>query len=155
MKHKTAKIAAMNEVGITYKRSLFETMPYVKSSKDAYEVLISIIDKSTIDHKEFFWILLLNHSNRVIGYAEIGKGDTSGVVVNIKEIFQLAIKTNASGVILSHNHPSGNLNASKRDIALTKQVKKAGNLFSISLIDHLILTSESYYSLSDNGIISS
>ncbi len=153
MTKKADLITKLHEVGVTYKRPVFDTMPHVVSPYDAYEVLKGIIDKKTIDHKEFFWLLLLTQSNRVIGYAEIGKGNTTGVAVNIKEIFQLALMVNASGIIISHNHPSGNLKASKSDIELTKTVKKAGKLFSISLIDHLIVTSEYFISLSDENLI--
>ncbi|MFY0630005.1 MAG: JAB domain-containing protein [Flavobacteriaceae bacterium] len=153
MTQKTTKINTMHEVGIIYKRPLFKSMPHIKSQFDAYELIMKIIDKKTIDHKEFFWILLLNQSSRLLGYAEIGKGDTKGVIVNVKEIFQLAIKLNASSIILCHNHPSGNLEASKSDIELTKKVKKAGELFSISLIDHLIITSEYFTSFSEEGLV--
>ncbi|MFY0602717.1 MAG: JAB domain-containing protein [Flavobacteriaceae bacterium] len=143
----------MHEVGIVYKRPLFDSMPHIKSQFDAYEILMEIIDKDTIDHKEFFWVLLLNQSNRLLGYSEIGKGDTKVVVVNVKEIFQLVVKMNASAILLCHNHPSGNLKASKQDIELTNKVKKACDLFSVSLLDHLILTSEYFSAFSEEGLL--
>ena len=141
------------EVGIVYKRPLFDTMPVVKNSKDAHSVLSKLIDYDLVDFKEYFWVLLLTKSNRVLGFSQIGMGDTAGVVVNVKEIFQLALKTNASGIILCHNHPSGNLTSSQPDKKLTEKIKLTATLFSMELVDHIIITSEGYYSLSDNGDI--
>lgn len=153
MTQKVIEINKMHEVGIIYKRPIFKLMPHIKSQFEAYEVMMKIVDKYTLDHKEFFWVLLLNNSNRLIGYAEIGKGDDTSVVVNTKEIFQLAIKMNACGIILCHNHPSGNLKASRRDIELTKKVKKAGELLSISILDHLIITSEYFTSFAEEDLL--
>ncbi|KJJ39870.1 JAB domain-containing protein [Aequorivita vladivostokensis] len=143
----------MYEVGIVYKRPLFDTMPVIKNSCDAHTVLSELIDYDLVDFKEYFWVLLLTKSNRVLGFSQIGMGDTAGVVVNVKEIFQLALKTNASGIILCHNHPSGNLTSSKPDRTLTEKIKIAGNIFSIQLVDHIIITREGFYSLADNGDI--
>lgn len=143
----------MHEIGIVYKRPLYDTMPRMKSSSDAHSLLKKVIDSETIDYKEFFWVLLMNRSNCVLGYSEIGKGDTHSVIVNVKEIFQLALKANASGLILCHNHPSGNLKKSKVDEDITEKINVISSLFSITLLDHIIITSEGYYSFTDNGII--
>jgi DNA repair protein RadC len=78
-------------------------------------------------------------------------GSTSGTTVNLKEIFQLVLKTNAVAIILCHNHPSGNLKPSNADIALTKRIKSLADVVDIAVLDHIILTSEGYYSLSDEG----
>ena len=144
---------SMNEVSIVYKRPLLDEMPNVKSSIDADEILKNVIDLDTLDYKEFFWVLLLNNCNSVLGFAEIGKGDTKGVIVNVKEIFQLTLTSNATSIILCHNHPSGKLKASISDKNITSKVKEIAELFSVTLLDHLILTSESYYSFADNGIL--
>lgn len=143
----------MHEVAIVYKRPVFDSMPQISNSQDAYEIIKKFIDTETIDLKEFFWVLLLNRCNRVLGYSEIGKGDTHAVIVNVKEIFQLVLKTNASAIILCHNHPSGNLNKSKTDEELTEKINIIGQLFSITLLDHIIITSEGFYSFSKNGDI--
>jgi DNA repair protein RadC len=143
----------MYEVGIVYKRPLFDTMPVIRNSGDAHTVLSKLIDYDLVDYKEYFWVLLLTKSNRVLGFSQIGMGDTASVVVNIKEIFQLALKANACGLILCHNHPSGNLTSSKPDKTLTEKIKIAGNIFSIQLVDHIIITREGFYSLADNGDI--
>ena len=142
-----------HEVGIIYRRPLYREMPTIVSSQDADVVMKGIIDMDTIDHKEFFWILLLNHAHKVLGYSEIGKGDTSGVAVNIKEIYQIAILANASSILLCHNHPSGKLDYSEADKSITQKIKKIGELLSIKVLDHLIITSESYISFADEGMI--
>lgn len=153
MKAKTIDSKKMYEVGIVYKRPLFDTMPVIRNSCDAHTVLSKLIDYDLVDYKEYFWVLLLTKSNRVLGFSQIGMGDASSVVVNTKEIFQLALKTNACGLILCHNHPSGNLTSSKPDRTLTEKIKITGRLFSIDLVDHIIITSEGFYSLADNGDI--
>ncbi len=80
---------------MVYKSPLFDTMPVIKNSCDAYTVLSELIDYDLVDFKEYFWVLLITKSNQVLGFSQIGMGDTASVVVNIKEIFQLALKTNA------------------------------------------------------------
>jgi DNA repair protein RadC len=142
-----------HEVQIHYKRPLFETLKKIASSEDADAILREFIDPNRIDHKEFFWLILLDNSNYVIGLSEIGIGNTTGVCVNFKEIFQLAILCNASGIIVAHNHPSGKLAVSNSDIQVTQKLKKSAKLLDISLLDHLIITSEGFLSLSDGGIL--
>ncbi len=140
-----------HEVQIHYKRPLFETQQKISSSESVDALLREFIDLERIDHKEFFWLILLNNSNYVIGMSEIGVGNTTGVCVNFKEIFQLAILTNATGIIVAHNHPSGNLKASTSDLQITQKLKESTKLLDIILLDHLIITSEGFLSLSDNG----
>ena len=140
----------MCEISIRYRRPIFEKMPHIKSSEDANDILRKSIDNEGLSHKEYFWILLLNQSNRVLGFAEIGRGDTSGVALNLKEIFQMVILSNSSGLIVAHNHPSGNTSPSEQDRVMMKKIKHIAELFSITLIDSLILTTESYFSFSDN-----
>jgi len=140
----------MHEVRIVYKRPIYDSMPIAKNSNQAYEVFKSFIDFDTLDYKESFYLLLLTQTNSVLNCARLGVGDTAAVCVNIKEVFQLALMSNASGIILCHNHPSGKLNCSKADKVLTEKVKLSGQLISIQLVDHIIITSEGYYSLGDN-----
>jgi len=127
--------------------------PKIKSSKDAYDLFNERWNPDTMEHVEEFKILLMNRSNSVLGIMDVSKGGISGCIVDIRIIFQAAIKANASGLIICHCHPSGNLNPSESDTKLTQKVKEAGNLMDIQLLDHLILTSESYYSFADNGNI--
>lgn len=100
---------------------------------------------------ESFFILLLNRENKTIAYAKISQGGISGTVVDIKLIAKYAVESLASGVILAHNHPSGNLTPSPQDISLTKKCVEVLNLMDIKVLDHLILSAEGYYSFIDNG----
>jgi DNA repair protein RadC len=111
-------------------------------------------DLDSIEHIEEFKLLLMNQSNSVLGIMPVSKGGLSGTVTDVRLIFQGAIKANASGIIVCHNHPSGNLNPSESDIKITQKIKEAGNLMDIQLLDHLILImDDSYYSFADNGLL--
>ena len=127
--------------------------PKVSSSTDAFEILISNWSDE-IELREEFNILLLDRSNRVMGIYQVSKGGISGTVVDPKIIFSCALKCRSSSIILAHNHPSGNLNPSQADIAITKKIKSGGELLELSVLDHLIITkSEGYYSFADEMLI--
>jgi DNA repair protein RadC len=98
-------------------------------------------------------VLYLNKASQVLGYSIISEGGTASVSVDVKLIIQAALLANASAIIIAHNHPSGNLRPSIEDNRLTKRVAEAAKLFDIAVLDHLIVTSESFYSFSDNGDI--
>ena len=104
-----------------------------------------------MDVKEFFWTIFLSRANGVLAISTIGSGDISGVMVNIREILQLTLLTNASHLIVAHNHPSGKLVPSERDRKITKKLQQGLLLFDAKLLDHLILTSENFFSFADNG----
>jgi DNA repair protein RadC len=106
-----------------------------------------------IDIYESFFILMLNRANITIGYAKISQGGISGAVVDVRIIMKYCIDSLCSGVILSHNHPSGNVHPSEQDIAITKRLKEAGKILDVNITDHVILTKDSYYSFVENGII--
>ncbi|WP_299884389.1 RadC family protein [uncultured Lacinutrix sp.] len=140
-----------HEVQIHYKRPLFDTEKKIKSSTDTESILRDFIDTKRIDHKEFFWVILLTNASQVINISEIGVGSSNGVSVNVKEICQLALLSNAMRIIIAHNHPSGTLEPSQADRQLTQKLKQTLNLLDIELLDHLIITSESYISFVDNN----
>jgi DNA repair protein RadC len=100
---------------------------------------------------ESFFILLLNRANETIGYAKISQGGIVGTVVDKKILLKYVVESLASGVILAHNHPSGNTNPSEADLKITREVKELCNLIDSPVLDHIILTANSYYSFSDNG----
>ena len=104
----------------------------------------------TIEHKESFKLLLLKRANRVLGICTISEGGINGTIVDVRVIMQYAIKANASGIIMCHNHPSGNLDHSKGDEYITEKVEKAGKLLDIALLDHIIITKLNYKSVMDN-----
>jgi len=97
--------------------------------------------------------MLLNRANKVLGIAQISQGGISGTVTDVRIILQYALKANASGIILCHNHPSGNMEPSESDLKITSKLKEAAIIHDITLLDHLIITNEGYHSLADNGYI--
>jgi len=138
-------------VELHYKRPLFNEMRCITNSKDAESILREFIDLNRIDLKEFFWLLLLSNANRLLAVSEVSSGGTKIAQIQIREIFQLSLEANATNIILAHCHPSGNLKISKADKTLTKKIVELGKLMEIVVLDHLILTSESYVSFADMG----
>ena len=106
-----------------------------------------------IEHVEYAYLLLLNRQNKVLGYYQLSKGGITGTTMDIRIIFQVALKAMATAIIIAHNHPSGNLDASDADKKITRQIHEAGKLLDIPLLDHIILTSDSYSSMADEGLI--
>jgi DNA repair protein RadC len=143
------KLNEICEVEVVYKRPIVTSMETVTCAEDSVELFRKMVPTDKIDFKEFFLVALLNRGNYVLGISKISMGGTNGTIVSIKEILQLAIKTNASAVIVGHNHPSGNLKPSGSDIALTKKIKEACGYCDITLLDHIILTSEGFNSIID------
>jgi len=101
---------------------------------------------------ELFFMLLLNRGNNVIGFVKISQGGLSGTVTDVRMICKYAIDTLATAVIIAHNHPSGNEQPSTHDISMTTKIQQALKLFDVTLLDHVIITENNHYSLSDNGI---
>lgn len=125
----------------------------VKSSQEAYDIIKTLWNDNTIQLYEEFLVLYLSRNNGVIGYRFISKGSNCGTVVNVQLILAIALKINCSSLILSHNHPSGNLHPSQADIELTKKISEACKLLDLQLLDHLIVTLEKYFSFADEGLI--
>ena len=136
----------VTEVQLVYKSTLKASLrPKITKSQDAFEVLKQ--------HWNYEKVMLLNRANRVLGLIDISLGGTAGTIADPKVIFAAAIKSNASGIILIHNHPSGNLKPSQQDLNLTKKIKAGGQILDIGVMDHLIITSESYFSFADEGMM--
>ncbi len=123
------------------------------SSKDAEVIFREIWTKDAIELREEFYILLLNRANFVLGWYRISEGGLSGTVCDPRLIFSVALKCLAVSIILAHNHPSGNLQPSASDLQLTKNLVDGGKLLEISVLDHLILTIDGFYSFADEGLI--
>ena len=147
---KAITIVAALELGRRRKETDSEEKPKISSSKDAFELLRG--DLMDLPHEEF-WVLLLNRAHRVIKKKRVSEGGVSGTVADPKIIYKMALEELASGVIVAHNHPSGNLTASQSDIDLTKKLKEAGKFLEVQLLDHLIIAGSKYYSFADEGII--
>jgi DNA repair protein RadC len=127
--------------------------PKLNTSKDCYNYFLGIFDKDTINLREDAVILFLNRANRVLGGFRISTGGITATVVDIRIVLGVALTCLACGIILAHNHPSGEINPSHQDLELTKRLKDAAKLMEISLLDHLIITPNKYYSFADEGIL--
>lgn len=139
------------KVELKYSKNLKpEERPLISSSNDAVKVFRGIWSDQ-IEVREEFVVLLLDRSNRVLGYHLLSRGGISATIVDVKILFSLALESLASGIIMAHNHPSGKLKPSMADKKVTHQIMKASRPFELPLLDHIILTKESYYSFADNG----
>ena len=123
----------------------------VTGSKDAADAFR--IFWPAYEHIEFSYLLMLNRQNQILGYHQLSKGGMTGAVVDVRVIFQIALKSSSTSIILAHNHPSGNLDVSDADRKITNQIKQAGVILDIPLLDHLILTTDSYLSMADEGLL--
>ncbi|CAM4304397.1 DNA repair protein RadC [Pedobacter westerhofensis] len=151
MTQKTFKVA---EVEISYRPDYkVSERPQISKSNDAYYILIQQWSMDKIELLEEFKILLVNRRNRVLGVVEISQGGLSGTIADPKVIFAAALKSCASGVILAHNRPSGELDPSREDIALTNKIKAGAEVLDLKVLDHLIISKDSYYSFADEGMM--
>jgi DNA repair protein RadC len=125
----------------------------IKNSQDSANFFRGIFDEETLEICESFMIVFLNNSNNTIGWFKASQGGITGTVVDIRLIFGKAFECYATGMILAHNHPSGGLTPSNADLNFTKKIKQAGDLLEIAVLDHIILTANSFYSMRDNGDI--
>lgn len=125
--------------------------PKIESSHSAYEILLASWFAGTLELQEEFKVLLLNRANHVLGIYNLSKGGTAGTVVDIKILFAVALKCNATSIIVAHNHPSGRLKPSLQDIEITKKIKGASELLDIKLLDHLIISKNGYYSFTNES----
>ena len=146
---KAITIAAALELG--RRRRAEETLELQKitSSKAVFDIMQPIIGE--LPHEEF-WVLYLNNSNKVVYKSQLSKGGITGTVVDVRLIFKTALEHNATSVILSHNHPSGKLQASDADKEITKKLKLAGDHLDVKVLDHVIITENGYLSFQDEGI---
>ncbi len=146
---KAISIVAALELGRRRKDTPMTKRPKVDSSATAYELMRGqLLD---LPYEEF-WVLLLDRGNAVIGQRLIGRGGVHGTVADPKVIFKHCLEVLACGVILFHNHPSGQLRPSESDIQLTRKLSAAGAHLDITVHDHIIIGGEGYYSFRDNGM---
>ena len=146
----------VSEIDIVYKRKAnckIAERPLISSSSDAYQVFLHYWNGDKIDLLEEFKVIFLNRGNRVMQLLPVSQGGLTGTVADPRVILGAALKVAACSVIISHNHPSGNLRPSKADKELTTRIKSAANYFDIKLLDHLIISQEGYYSFLDEGLL--
>jgi len=125
----------------------------IKNSKDAEQVFKKMFDTDLIEWREEFIMLCMNRANNTISYYKVSTGGMTGVVVDPKIVFSVALTAGASGLMFAHNHPSGNLDPSRADLEITKRLVEGGKILGIDILDHLIITTEGYYSFRDEGLI--
>lgn len=144
------------EVELRYRTNVnLKERDQVKSSRDAYQIFLDNWNKNTIEYFEEFKVLLLNRNHKVLGMTTLTKGSTIGTLVDVKLLLQYALKTNASSIIVGHNHPSGNLEPSEADKTITMKIVAGCEAVEIKLLDHLIIVHEGgYYSFADVAMIS-
>lgn len=147
---KAIAIIAALELGRRRQLTDVKEKPKVVSSNDAYQCIYSSMQD--LNHEEFK-ILLLNRNNRVVKIETVSTGGIAGTVVDPKIIFKRALDAHASSIILSHNHPSGNLKPSKSDLDITKKLVRAGESLEIKVLDHIIISDKGYYSFLDEGLM--
>ncbi len=143
-----------SEIEIVYRNRMpFDERVNISNSEEAHQVIRNMWDDNKIELLEQFKILLMDRNSNCLGISEVSSGGISSCIVDPRIIFAIALKAKASGIILAHNHPSGNLKASEPDLLITKKLAAGGKLLDIAIMDHLIITSQGYYSFSDNGIM--
>lgn len=147
---KAISIVSALEIGRRRKNSNHLESSKIQSAQDTFDFIHG--DLMDLNHEEF-WIILLKRNNEIILKQQVFRGGVSGTVVDPKIIFKKAIEETASGLILVHNHPSGNLQPSREDKILTRKVKEGGKSLDINLLDHMIVANNSFYSFADENLL--
>lgn len=143
-------IASALEIGRRRDETVAPGKVIVRRSQDAFAALKPVMQDKPYEE---FWILLMNRANHVIRKECISEGGISGTVVDPKKIFKIALDYHATGIILAHNHPSGNIKPSESDIRITGKIAEAGKLLEVSVLDHIIVTDSDFFSFSDQGMM--
>lgn len=147
-------LTAYTDVRISYSRNKdLDELQAIRTSEDAEQILRCFYDESTIDYRESFYILCLSRSNKPLAVVKMAEGGQTATIVDTKMIIKTALDVGAVAVVLSHNHPSGELEPSDADKRLTRKIKEAFTVMDMSLCDHIILTGTGYFSFCDNGMI--
>src|ERR1035437_8784082 len=142
------------EIKIRYNRSARKKFfGKITSSKDVSEFLRKTYQRGEVQLQEQFIVMYLNQSNTIVGYYKHTKGAINATIADVRLILSVGLKCAAVSIIIAHNHPSGNTRPSEADIQLTRKIKEAAKLMEISLLDHIILTKDSYYSFADEGLM--
>lgn len=147
---KAISIATALEIGRRRSSQEIPEKPMISKSNEAYQILKNqLSDLRT----EEFWAIFLNQSNKVLHTSQLTQGGINQSIVDVRVLFKIALDHFSTGIIIAHNHPSGNLKPSREDIEITQKIKEGGGLLNIQLLDHLIITQNSYLSFSDEGLL--
>lgn len=147
---KAISIAAALEIG---RRKASQELPEkitITQSSHAYQVLRPYLSDQNVEE---FWVIFLNQSNKVIHKTCLTKGGINQTLIDVRVLFKMTLEYLATGIIVAHNHPSGSLKPSHEDKEITQNIKQIGDILHISLLDHLIITQEAYFSFSDAGML--
>lgn len=140
------------EVKIQYKNTKSkDTRQVIKTKYDAYRVIKPYF-KESMDYRECAYLMLLNTANEVLGVSELSKGGIQSTIMDVRMVGQLSLLSNATNIIIVHNHPSGTLKASDSDVKFSKRILESMRLFDIELLDSLIVSSEGCYSLKEDNL---
>lgn len=140
-------------IKITYDRLPIDTLIKVTKSRDLMPILNYLRSTSSLDYKECGWALSLTSSNHVIGLTKISEGTHSRTFLFKREIVQIALMTHATAMVIIHNHPSGEVEPSMVDVMQTRKIEECFSLFDLKLLDHIILSTESHFSMADEGLL--
>jgi len=146
----------VSEIDIVYRKKAtckVSERPMISTSNDGYRICLHYWNPDKIDLLEEFKVLYLNRSNRVLQILPISQGGITGTVADPRLVIAGALKVGACSIVLAHNHPSCSLKPSRADEELTTKIKEAAKYFDIRVLDHLIVTSEGYFSFADEGLL--
>lgn len=143
----------ISEIEVAYRPLSTTILNPITQSKDAYDLIIREWDDNILEMIEEVKVIFLNRTNKQIGIYNLAKGGITGCVVDIRIILSIALKTLATGIILVHNHPSGNLKPSTEDKKITNELREACEIINITLLDHLIVTKKGFFSFADENLI--
>jgi DNA repair protein RadC len=146
----------ITEITVAYKiNQQVEQTTNVFAAKDAVNYLLQGYDLNTLALQEQFVVMYLSRSNAILGIYKSSIGGITGTIADVRLIFSVALKTAATAIVISHNHPSGNLNPSRADQELTEKIKRAGRLMDIQLLDHIIIDgrTKDFYSFAADGLL--
>ncbi|WP_312090988.1 JAB domain-containing protein [Chryseobacterium sp.] len=145
-------ISEVSEIQVSYKPNKIVSSK-IATSFDAVQIIRKFWNEETIEMQEEVKVILLNNSNCVLGIYNLSKGGITSSLVDIRLVLSVALKCLAQGIILVHNHPSGNLKPSSADLDIVKKLKESCKIMDINLFDSIIITKESYMSFADDGLI--
>ena len=147
----TNKLPEFN-ISLKYKGKKSD-LKIIDSPQSAADICRLCFDADKIDWIESFIVIALNNANKVLGFYKVSSGGVTGTVADPKVIFQFALLSNASAIVIAHNHPSGALIPSQADKNITNKINEASKMLDIKLLDHIIITDESFYSFSENNLL--
>ena len=140
------------EITLKYKNGT-QNKVKITSPEESAKVLRKMYDSDTLEYTESAIAVFLNRANNTIGWIKISQGGISSTIIDRRVLLAAALNCGASAIILSHNHPSGNSKPSHADIQMTKKINEACNIMDIQLLDHVIITEDSYHSMRNEGLI--